>query len=98
MTDTLLAFSASATTPQLRWLTPCGYGYDIDPSMPLEKNGVIFFGTKNGFVFAVDAKSGAVKWQHRVGVTVVNTVVPMAANRVVVTDMDGRVMMIEERH
>jgi outer membrane protein assembly factor BamB/Icc-related predicted phosphoesterase len=98
MTDTLLAFSASATTPQLRWLTPCGYGYDIDPSMPLEKDGVIFFGTKNGFVFAVDAKSGAVKWQHRVGVTVVNTVAPMAANRVVVTDMDGRVKMIEERH
>jgi outer membrane protein assembly factor BamB/predicted phosphodiesterase len=98
MTDTLLAFSASATTPQLQWLTPCGYGYAIDPSMPLEKDGVIFFGTKNGFVFAVAAKSGVVKWQHRVGVTVVNTVAPSAANHVVVTDMDGRVMMLEERH
>ncbi|MCI0695895.1 PQQ-binding-like beta-propeller repeat protein [candidate division KSB1 bacterium] len=94
MTDTLLAFSASATTPQLQWLTSCGYGYDIDPSMPLEKDGVIFFGTKNGFVFAVDAKSGAVKWQHRVGVTVVNTVAPIAENRVVATDMDGRVMLL----
>jgi outer membrane protein assembly factor BamB/predicted phosphodiesterase len=94
MTDTLLAFSSSSSAPQLQWLTPCGYGYDIDPSMPLEKDGVIFFGTKNGFVFAVDAKSGAVKWQHRVGVTVVNTVAPIAANRLVATDMDGRVMML----
>ena len=66
--------------------------------MPLEKDGVIFFGTKNGLVFAVDAKSGVVKWQHRVGVTAVNTVAPIAANHVVVTDMDGRVMMLEERH
>ncbi len=94
MTDTLLAFSSSSSAPQLRWLTNCGYGYDIDPSMPLEKDGVIFFSTKNGFVFAVGAKSGAVQWQHRVGVTVVHTVAPIAANRVVVTDMDGRVMMI----
>jgi outer membrane protein assembly factor BamB len=94
MTDTLLAFSSSSSAPQLQWFKPCGYGYDIDPSMPLEKDGVIFFGTKNGFVFAVDAKSGAVKWQHRVGVTVVNTVAPIAANRLVATDMDGRVMML----
>jgi outer membrane protein assembly factor BamB len=94
MTDTLLAFSSSTSMPQLQWLTPCGYGYDIDPSMPQEKDGTIFFGTKNGFVFAVDAKSGAVKWQHRVGVTVINTVAPIAANRVVVTDMDGRVIML----
>ena len=94
MTDTLLAFSSSTNAPQLRWFTPCGYGYDIDPSMPLEKDGVIFFGTKNGFVFAVDANSGAVQWQYRVGVTVVNTVAPIAANRVVVTDMDGKIMMI----
>jgi outer membrane protein assembly factor BamB len=98
MTDTLLAFSSSSSAPQLQWLTPYGYGYDIDPSMPMEKDGVIFFGTKNGFAFAVDAESGAVKWQHRVGVTVVNTVAPIAANRVEVTDMDGRVMLIEERH
>lgn len=94
MTDTLLAFSSSSSTPELQWLTPCGYGYDIDPSMPLEKDGVIFFGTKNGLVFAVDAKTGAVLWQHRVGVTVVNTVAPIAANRAVVTDMDGKVTMV----
>ncbi|MDZ7312756.1 MAG: PQQ-like beta-propeller repeat protein, partial [candidate division KSB1 bacterium] len=98
MTDTLLAFSSSTSKPELRWFTPCGYGYDIDPSMPQEKDGVIFFGTKNGYVFAVDAKTGAVKWQHRVGVTAVHTVVPITAHRVVVTDMDGRVMMVEERH
>jgi len=95
MTDTLLAFSSSSSTPQLLWSTPCGYGYDIDPSMPMEKDGFVFFGTKNGLVIAVDAQTGAVKWQHRVGIALVNTIAPVDANRVVVSDMDGRVMMIE---
>ncbi|MEA3431600.1 MAG: PQQ-binding-like beta-propeller repeat protein, partial [candidate division WOR-3 bacterium] len=95
MTDTLLAFSSSSSTPRLLWFTPCGYGYDIDPSMPMEKDGFVFFGTKNGLVLALDAQTGAVKWQYRVGVALVNTVAPIGANRVVVSDMDGRVMMIE---
>ncbi|MFQ6608567.1 MAG: PQQ-binding-like beta-propeller repeat protein [Fidelibacterota bacterium] len=94
--DTLLAFSSSSTTPQLLWSTSCKYSYDIDPSMPMEKDGVIFFGTKNGLVIAVDADTGIVKWIHRTGVALVNTVAPIDSNRVVITDMDGRVMMLVE--
>lgn len=97
MWDTLFAFSSSAPEPKIIWSSPCGYGYDIDPSMPVEKDGVVFFGTKNGLVIAVDAQTGAVRWKHRTGVALVNTVAPVDAHRVVVTDMDGRVMLIEER-
>lgn len=95
ITDTLLAFSSSSSTPQLLWSKPCGYGYDIDPSIPIEKDGVVFFGTKNGLVIAVDAKTHAVRWQYRTGVALVNTVAPISSNRVVVTTMDGKVMLIE---
>lgn len=94
MTDTLLAFSSSSTTPHLLWSTSCEYGYDIDPSMPMEKDGMIFFGTKNGLVIAVDGETGTVKWKHRTGVALVNTVAPIDSNQVVITDMDGRVMML----
>jgi len=97
ITDTLLAFSSSSSTPQLLWSTPCGYGYDIDPSMPMEKDGVVFFGTKNGLVIAVDVKTHTVKWQHRTSVTLVNTVAPINSNRVVVTTMDGKAMVIESQ-
>lgn len=95
MEDTLLAFSATSAVPELCWATSCGYGYDINPSMPIEKNGTIFFSTKNGFLFAVDAKNGEVKFQYRVGVSLVNTVTPIDAHRVVLSDMDGRVMLVE---
>lgn len=97
MEDTLLAFSAAAAIPELIWATSCGYGYDINPSMPNEKDGTIFFSTKNGFLFAVDAASGAVTFRYRVGVALVNTVTPIDAHRVVLSDMDGRVMLVESQ-
>jgi len=95
MEDTLFAFSSASPTQELIWSTPCGYGYDIDPSMPIEKDGMIFFGTKNGYLFAVDAKNRDIKFQYRVGVALINTVTPIDAHNIVLTDMDGRVMMVE---
>lgn len=97
MEDTLLAFSSAAAIPELIWATSCGYGYDINPSMPIEKDGIVFFSTKNGFLFAVDAISGDVKFQYRVGVALVNTVTPLDAHRVVLSDMGGRVMLVESQ-
>lgn len=94
MEDTVFAFSPTKPLLSTDWVTNCDYGYDIDPSMPIEKNGVVFFGTQNGFVYALQAKTGKVLWVRRVGVTVVNTPVPLDAHRVVVTDLDGRVMLI----
>lgn len=97
MNDTLLAFSSSSSTPQLLWATHCGYGYDIDPSMPIEKDGAVFFSTKNGLVIALEAKTGTVKWMNRIGVALVNTVAPIDAHRVVMSDMDGRLIMVESQ-
>ena len=97
MTDTVVAFSASASTPEMAWVTDCKYGYDIDPSMPMEKEGVLFFGTKNGLVYALDGATGNILWRHRVGVTIVHTPVPLGNNRVLITDQDGRVFLIEKK-
>ena len=95
MTDTVIAFSPTAPAQETIWITNCGYGYDIDPSMPIEKDESLFFSTKNGLVFALDGKSGAFRWEYKVGVTTVNTLVPLDGRRVVATDLDGRVMLIE---
>ncbi|MFQ6616536.1 MAG: PQQ-binding-like beta-propeller repeat protein [Fidelibacterota bacterium] len=97
MWDTLFAYSTSASEPEILWASDCGYGYDIDPSMPVERDGIVFFGTKNGFVIAVDARTGEVRWKHRTGVALVNTVAPIDSQRVVVTDMDGRIILLEEQ-
>jgi outer membrane protein assembly factor BamB/predicted phosphodiesterase len=97
MNDTVVALATAAASPQALWTANCGYGYDIDPSMPVEKDGVVFFGTKNGMVYALDGRTGAVRWKYRVGVTTVHTPVPLDGKSVLVTDSDGRVMVLVER-
>lgn len=97
MNDTLFAYSTASSTEQFAWITDCNYGYDIDPSMPQEKDGVVFFGTKNGLVFALDEQSGNILWEHKIGNTIVNTVAPIDARRVVVTDFDGKVILLENK-
>ncbi|MFZ5519317.1 MAG: PQQ-binding-like beta-propeller repeat protein [Candidatus Zhuqueibacterota bacterium] len=94
MVDTVVAFSTRTETPALIWARHCGFGYDIAPNMPVEKDGTLYFGTKNGFVFALDSATGETKWAHRVGVTLINTMTPIDGQRVVLADMDGRVKML----
>jgi len=94
MNDLVVALSTSAAAPQTLWAADCAYGYDIDPSMPVEKDGVVFFGTKNGLVYALDGRSGAVRWKRRIGVTIVHTPVPLGSKRVLLTDLDGRVILL----
>lgn len=97
MSDTLLAFSTRFSKPNLVWMKVYKFGYDINPSMLIEKNGTLFFATQRGFVYAVNPKSGKLKWKFRCGVALINTVAPIDSNQVVVTDMDGRVMLVK-RH
>jgi outer membrane protein assembly factor BamB/Icc-related predicted phosphoesterase len=97
MNDSVLAFSASAASPELTWATNCKYGYDIDPSSPVEKNGTVFFGTKNGLVYALDAATGNIRWRFKFGNTIINTVRPLSDRKVLVTSMDGKIALIESK-
>lgn len=97
MRDTVMAFSATDSSPTTLWVNSCGYGYDIDPSMPVEKDGAVFFGTKNGLIIALDGKTGSLLWKHRVGETIVHTLVPLDAHHVIASDLDGRLMLVESK-
>lgn len=92
--DVIAAVSTAADTPEPVWETNAGFGYDINSAMLVEKDGVVFYGTKNGLLLALDAATGAVKWRHRVGVALLNTVTPLSGREVVVTDFDGRVSLV----
>jgi len=95
MTNFIYAFSTSAPQPEKLWELNAGFGYDINSAMLVEKEGVLFYGTKNGLLLALDARSGSLKWQHRTGVGVLNTVVPLSPLRVLITDVDGKVALVQ---
>ena len=73
-------------------------GDDINSAMLVEKEGVLYYGTKNGLLLAIDPRSGTLLWEHKLGVTVLNTVVPLEdANEVLVSDADGKVTRVGPR-
>lgn len=88
------AISSSAEDAEAVWETDAGFGGDIDSAMLVEKDSVVFFGTKDGLLLALDGATGAVKWKHRVGVALLNTVTPLSGREVVVTDFDGHVTLV----
>jgi len=97
MQDFFYAFSTAGAQPQKLWETNAAFGYDINSAMLVEKAGVVFYGTKNGVLFALDAKTGAVKWQHKIGVGIVNTVVPLSASLILAAVFDGRIVLIDQQ-
>lgn len=97
MNDFFYAFSSSASRPEKIWELNAGFGYDINSAMLIEKNGVLFYGTKNDLLFALDARTGAIQWQHKLGTGVMNTVVPISATLVLATDFDGQIALIEAK-
>lgn len=95
MKDVIATFPVSSNEPRPVWESNAGFGYDFNPAMPAEKDGTIFYGTKNGLLLALDAATGAVKWRHRIGVALLSTPVPLGPREVLVTDFDGRVTLVE---
>ena len=96
MWDTVVAYSARPLKNTLKWAVHAGHDYDIDPSAPVEFGGTVFYGTKDGYVFALNADTGSLRWRYRIGVGLVNNINPINANSILATSMDGIVTRIEE--
>jgi len=95
MKDSLVCYATDGNVPRQVWSCDVGFGYDHAPSMPQEKDGVVYGGTVRGCLYAVDAGTGSLLWRHRVGSSLVNTVLPMGKRRVLYTSSDGGIGMLE---
>lgn len=95
MNDSVVCYSAKANTPVEIWASNVGFGYEHAPSMPVEKDKVVFGSTKDGLMFALDAYTGRVIWKHKVRNTLINTVVPLSREEVLFTNEDGIVGKLE---
>lgn len=98
MWDTVVCFSATSEKLDTVWATNCGFGYEHAPCMPLEKDGTVFVGTKNGVVLGLEAKTGRVMWQHKIGSSLIQTTLPISGNDVLVTSTDGTVTRLVVNH
>ncbi|MBM3432562.1 MAG: metallophosphoesterase [Bacteroidetes bacterium] len=94
MQDTVVAYAARADQPMVLWKMPVGYGYDHVPSMLVEKDGSVYFGTRNGVIYAIDPKRQVIQWAHKIDHSMVNTVRVTSKKELFATTMDGRLVRL----
>jgi outer membrane protein assembly factor BamB len=63
--------------------------------MLIEKDGQLFFGTKNGVVYCIDPKEQKTIWAHKIDNSMINTVRVLNKHQLVVSTMDGKVSLLE---
>ncbi|GHU91606.1 serine/threonine protein kinase [Bacteroidia bacterium] len=95
MNDSIVSYSTQGDQPIELWASNVGFGYEHAPSMPVEKDGIVFGSTKGGLIFALDALTGNVLWKHKVGNSLINTVVPLSKTQVLFTATGGEVGLLQ---
>lgn len=95
MNDTIAAFYSNRNNPQVAWKMFAGYGYEHTPSMLIEKEGRLFFGTRSGVVYAIDPKTQSIAWAHKLDNSMVNTVRVLNRRQVLAATMDGKVSLLQ---
>jgi outer membrane protein assembly factor BamB len=95
MNDTVVAFATNKEKPEVSWQLNAGYGYEHTPSMLIEKDGQVFFGTRNGVVYAIDPKKIKVSWAHKIDNSMVNTVNVISNKQIIASTMDGKVCLLQ---
>ncbi len=96
MNDSIVCYATAGDVPRQIWASDVGFGYEHAPSMPVEKDGVLFGSTKEGLIFALKAETGEVLWKHKIGNSLVNTVVPIDCYRMLITATGGEVVLLGE--
>lgn len=96
MQDEIVAFKTSNANPELLWKLNADFGYEHTPSDLIEKDGLVYFGTKNGVVYTFDAKTHKMVWRHKIDNSMINTVNAIGNRSIVVSTMDGKVCLLKE--
>jgi outer membrane protein assembly factor BamB/predicted phosphodiesterase len=97
MQDTIVAYAANRESQLAAWKMYCGFGYEHVPSMLIEKDGQLFFGTKNGVIYAIDPVNRKTIWLYKIDNSMVNSVRVLSTQQVIASTMDGKVVLLEVR-
>ena len=65
--------------------------------MLIEKDGVIFFGTRSGVVYSIDAAAQKTRWAYKIDNSMVNTVQVIDKKNIIASTMDGKVVLLQEK-
>lgn len=80
------------------WTVDMGLGYEHAPCIVVEKDGVVYAGSRRGIVTAVDPAAQKVLWSVAVGVSEINGIdVDPATGKIYVSLIEGTIFSIEKK-
>lgn len=94
MNDDIVAFKTGREKTELAWRMNCGFGYEHVPSMLVENNGAVYFGTKSGVTYSINPITQKINWAYKLDNSMINTVNVVGKNTVVAATMDGKVAIL----
>ncbi|MBB2145207.1 PQQ-binding-like beta-propeller repeat protein [Pedobacter sp. LMG 31464] len=97
MQDEIVGYKTQSTDPGIAWRLNAGFGYEHIPSMLIEKDGKVFYGTKNGVVYAFDPKTKQNLWAHKIDNSMINTINVIDGKNILVSTMDGKVTILQSK-
>ena len=95
MQDTIVAYATSRQKQSVAWQLNGGFGYEHVPSMLIEREGIVFFGTKSGVVYAINPILRKIDWAYKIDNSMVNTVRVLNKHQLIAATMDGKVVLLE---
>ena len=94
MNDEIVAFKANKEKAEIIWSKNLHFGYDHVPSMLIERNDAIYFGTRNGVIYSMNSKNQNLNWKFKIDNSMVNTVNIFDENKLVAATMDGKIILL----
>lgn len=95
LNDTILALPAKKHLSEPIWITNCDFGYDISSAQIIEKEGIIFYPTKNGVIYGLDSNEGKIIWKYKISNGFINTLTVIDKNNLIATDFDGNITYLK---
>ncbi len=71
----------------------CGFGYEHNPCPMVEIGGVVYGGTRQGVLFAIDSKTQKLLFSEKLGNSSISRIIDAGRGRVLVSLMEGRVIL-----
>lgn len=97
MDGELVAVSASADGFEELWTVDMGLGYEHAPCIVLEKDGVVYAGSRRGILTAVDPYKKEVLWSYPAGVSEINGIdVDEATGDIYLSLIEGTIFKVRK--
>ena len=96
MDGELIAVETGRSEFTLKWVCDLKFGYEHAPCPILESDGVVYAGSRNGVIAAVDADSGTLLWRFPGGDSAVNDFSRSPDGAIYATLIEGKIYRIRD--